>query len=62
MSWDQIDVGLKFATDSRRHTDGVQPGNSERAVANGYPGHTDLLVYIALFLVDRYTLLTAVEN
>jgi hypothetical protein len=36
---DHIDVGLQFPTDPRRHPDGVQAGDSVRAVANRNSSH-----------------------
>ena len=41
-STDQLDRGLEFAPQSRRHTDGVQPGHSIRARANLNSGHAIL--------------------
>jgi hypothetical protein len=40
---DHLHVGLKLATEARRHTDGVQPGDSVRAISNGDPTHVHLL-------------------
>lgn len=37
-----IDLDLELTAKARRHTDGMQARDSERAVANGYPSHGDL--------------------
>ena len=36
---DQLDLSVEFAPQSRRHTDGVQPGHSNRAGADLNSGH-----------------------
>jgi hypothetical protein len=37
-----LNLGVQFATNPRRHPDGVQTGHSIRAVANGNAGHVYL--------------------
>jgi hypothetical protein len=37
----------ELTAEPRRHTDSMYPRNSERAVANRYPGHGDLLADLA---------------
>jgi hypothetical protein len=39
---DHVHVRSQFATETRRHTDGVQARHSIRAIANGNPRHGDL--------------------
>jgi hypothetical protein len=41
-STNQLDLGIEFAPQSRRHTDGVQSGHSIRAGANLNSGHPTL--------------------
>jgi hypothetical protein len=41
---DFFDLGPQLATDPRRHTDGVQAGDSERTVTNRDLRHVDLLM------------------
>jgi hypothetical protein len=38
-----LDTSAQFAAQPRRHTDGVQAGDSIRAIANGDANHVDLL-------------------
>ena len=39
---DHIDVGVQFATKTRRHPDGVEAGDSIGAIADGNPSHAHL--------------------
>ena len=41
-SLDHVHVQSQFATETRRHTDGVQARHSIRAIAKGNPRHADL--------------------
>jgi hypothetical protein len=47
VSPDRVHLDAEFTTEACRHTDGVDARDSERAIANGYPGHTGLLVVLA---------------
>jgi hypothetical protein len=43
-AFDEIDFGLQLTAKARRHTDGVDAGDSIRAVADGDASHAFLLV------------------
>jgi hypothetical protein len=39
MPVDHVDFETELAAEARRHTDGMEAGDSERAVTNRYPSH-----------------------
>lgn len=44
MALDHLHLGSQLAAEPRRHTDGVEPGDSIGAVTNGDATHADLLL------------------
>jgi hypothetical protein len=39
MPWNHVHIDLQGATDERRHTDGMESGDSKRAVTDRHAGH-----------------------
>ena len=50
-----LDLDPQVTSQLRRHTGGVQTGQSVRAITNDNPGHFDLLPYFTIELGVRLT-------